>query len=1859
MTARHRAAKGDRARLAMLVDSWRESLIDLSFRNRLLNYQRRATSVGMDVSDPGVLDLLEALGRGCLFAAIPDADAPSAPRTVALAKPAGDQRGGRPIDTPASRSGVGRGGPSVELVTSKTSQVELERHLRRLASVTREKFNDYGLWVLHLGVGFVDWTPAASAEKAFSSPLVMVPVVLERRRGGNGVYVLKAQAGEEPTLNPALKIKMDELGVDWPRDEQVELAHVPDLINRIRRAVGTGRRGWKVTDRVVLDTFNSSKEVMYNDLTDNMDRILDSDLVRAVGLGPASGVSPGTFAFTPADPSRIDILQPPEQAPLVLDADTSQRQCVAAALDGRSFVMDGPPGTGKSQTITNIIAGLLEQGRTVLFVSEKAAALDVVRNRLRDVGLDDFVLALHSNSAGRKQVAQELGRAFSADRRTVSAGATVEVARARELREELSGYADAMNDIDPHLGSSLHDVLGRIALLDGDDLLPADRAFDAAHLTAAALDEILDAAGRVARSWRPALEGREFAWYGLTAKGDPLRSLDLARESLRRLNGALGPHRTLLSALGWEGVGNAARLVELLGTAERRPDLPRHWLTADQAELVSRVDEFWFRWAALAPAEARAAGLLGADWIRLPEGPTSEPDTAETALADLVPKGLHPTALTAPEAQRIADALDADANTLTQAAQSLAGVAGLYGLPAPTTYADALRLNEVTEFSSRPDHAKPLPGWLSPVGAVQVRTAVDALRGVTVGVRSARAKAGSQFTEKVLEEPELESVAERFATVHRSFMGRMSGACRSDRKLVRGLLPDGRKCSRAVVAALPDAVAWQRAQREFEATAHRYRDLLGPYWRGEDTDFPALEAAAARGARIVALAPVVLDPAALAREVARGGAPREAARLITETTTAALTAWNASLVFPPTPGPTFELASIGLLSAAAWSRAHVEPLRTAERLIRVVAETASPTAVPPGGSWTLGTARDAIRAVHAARAVVAAFTATADRDRALLGNLYTGRATDRAAVSAALRWNLDLRRACGLTAAGAPTDAVADRLYAAGTDEELANAQRSWWADAGALAAMFRPERAAEVSAYLFLDAKSAGLTLQRLNDDRSGPSEWHAYYRGRWVLDEKHLGDLVDRAVRNAIPHDRFEGLVERSALHAWADGRLDRDPRLGMSRSGDRDAAVVRFQAVDTALAEHARARIVRICDGRRPRSATTEAAVLIHRQGELKSRHKRVRDLLDQGRQVVRLIKPCFMMSPLTVSRFLPPDLTFDVVIFDEASQVLPQDAVNSIYRGKALIVAGDQKQLPPTTFFSSAGGDEEDQEDEETPERFESLLDLCKASGLIPSLSLRWHYRSRHEDLIAFSNREFYGESMTTFPGAHAEGDDVGVAFFHAAEGVYRSGAAARNNPGEAAAVAERVIRHFSTRKGKSLGVVALSQQQALAIQDAVDVARRGRPDLDDCFSEGRLDGFFVKNLETVQGDERDVMIMSVGYGPDAYGKFSMNFGPMNKADGWRRLNVAATRARFRMEVVASFDPDEMRLTDSRGLRHFHNYLRYVRSGHAVLAHEPDDANAGPESPFEESVLAVLRGWGYDVQPQVGVARYRIDLGIRHPQRPGLYVLGVECDGAMYHSSKAARERDRLRESVLSGLGWRLYRIWGTDWYRDRSTAEARLRAAVEAAVRTAPAPAGAASPVVPTESTPAPPRTAAKPPVSSGATRPERPTARAANPQAGKATPAAYPIHTLGHTARERVQHELRQIQAALTGPALDDSAADARVRADNRRRRERLRPQLEERAAFLRELVDNVPAAGRTTGTAPLVAPGRLVSLIFGDEAEEFEISSQQPMSHDTQALSPFTPLGAALLWRQAGTSVEYADGSGTTRTVRIRSVRD
>ncbi|WP_181663259.1 DUF3320 domain-containing protein [Actinomadura madurae] len=1587
-----------RAALRNVLGKWRDNLIDLTGRNRLLNFRHTRTAT-LAIRSPKAGPLLTGLDSGLRFAELPEDDA--------------EDEGGVTL---ADATGI---------VTQKDTRLALDASLRKLYRDSNQMFNDTGLWTLQLGVAFLKWREPG-AEGFNLAPLLLIPVRLDRL--GPGLFRLIREESEDAVTNPVLAVKMQQLGLEWPDPDSMK--DLPSTLSVVRAAVA-GHPDWEVSEDVVLATFRSHKEAMYRDLLDHEDQILAHPLVQAIGLGPAADLPADELYFDPVDADRIDELQPPELTPLVLDADSSQRQCVAAALDGRSFIMDGPPGTGKSQTIANMIAALMHKGRSVLFVSEKAAALDVVRNRLDSVGLGAFVLALHSHHASRKEVAKTLGDALAERPRAVRTGADEDRQRLLRARQELSAYAAAMNETRPPLGLTLHDVIGRLSALNDVPALPTALPDG---LTAEGLQDVREAAEKVGDAWRPVAEGVDFAWRDLTGKGQPQARLQLLREHADTLKGHLTAHADITGPLGLTELGAAERLLTLLDATAARPDVPEAWLTTpDLPTLRAEVTEFTTCLHDLRTAAATLTEEIGPHWDHLSGNVRSEPSPEETALAELPTEGLDLSGLTEEWLRGLAVDFQEVAETLRNAQASLRDVAAVYGVPAPNTFEQAFALCKLTEIA-RWQH-RPEAAWLIRDGRDAAARAAAELESRVNALAQARAAAGQVFTETVLTVPDFPGLVRGFGEAHG--LGKWSGTYRAAKRLLAGLTVSGR-WTREAAERLPQALAWYEATMGVQQAASVRAGALGRYWQGEHTDFQLIRQLLEGAEEINRLTEGLRSPSALAAQVSADGSPNAASCAAADRAHEQLDRWQRKLVPAPQPGGRPGLATGHLTDAAAWYAAHLGPMTAAAELIAKV----QPVLEFPA-PLTLGEARDIAAKIEEVRGGRDAFLSQKAHDEELLGTLYAGLDTDTTVLSGALDWAAGVRG----PDEGMPEQA-ARALLAARPDEELRGAWTVFRAAVTDFVQLFESGRQRELHSKLTSTATAFDELAGRLAGDRSGPDEWHSFRDARAVLRRYGLDGLIVRAAGKGLDGAAFPRAVERAVLEAWAEQAMSGDSRLDPVRAVERDRLVEQFRALDLALVANAHAQVIEACNARRPRPNVGQAAI-IQREAEKKSRHMPVRTLLDRTSDIVPLVKPCFMMSPLTVSQFLPPAYRFDVVIFDEASQVLPQDAVNCVYRGDSLIVAGDQKQLPPTDFFAQSDDSDDDEYDEDVPDSFDSLLDMCKGSGLVRSLPLSWHYRSRHEGLIAFSNRRFYNGGLVTFPGAFESGDDVGVTFTKA-PGVYERGRS-RRNPIEANAVAERVMHHYRTRPNLSLGVVAMSDAQAHAIEDAVERARADHPDLERFFAEDRLNGFFVKNLETVQGDERDVIIISVGYGPDPTGRLTMAFGPLNRENGWRRLNVAVTRARRRVEVVSSISGSDIREGTNRSRDHFKKYLDYAERGPAVLEHEALADDAAPESPFEESVLDVLRDRGYDVQPQVGVGGYRIDMAVRHPALPGRFALGIECDGAMYHSSKAARDRDRLREEVLRGLGWKLYRIWGTDWYRNRPEAEARLREAVESAI----------------------------------------------------------------------------------------------------------------------------------------------------------------------------------------------------------------
>ncbi len=564
----------------------------------------------------------------------------------------------------------------------------------------------------------------------------------------------------------------------------------------------------------------------------------------------------------------------------------------------------------------------------------------------------------------------------------------------------------------------------------------------------------------------------------------------------------------------------------------------------------------------------------------------------------------------------------------------------------------------------------------------------------------------------------------------------------------------------------------------------------------------------------------------------------------------------------------------------------------------------------------------------------------------------------------------------------------------------------------------------------------------------------------GYWLgVAGRRTADLGLDALRERLAEGRLDPDTAVAALEfvravAIWERMLNETPELARIDGAKRSAMVERFKELDLRLQRLAAQEVALRHFADLPLGSAGQVGIV---RGECnkKKRHMRLRRLLDTAGEAVAAIKPVFLMSPLSVAQFLSPGrLAFDLLLIDEASQVRPADAMGAIMRARQVVVVGDQKQLPPTSFFDrQLSGDEEVEYDDEADVQamqlgeMESILSLCESRAM-GSRMLKWHYRSMHPSLIKVSNHEFYGDRLVCPPSPSSRpGSDFGLSLV-GVDGEYARGRR-RNNEKEAEAVVQAVLRHAREEPGRTLGVVALSVAQRDTIRDLIEYMRTKHRELDTFCREGSHEPFFVKNLETVQGDERDVIFISIGYGRDANGYMAQSFGPVSIRGGERRLNVLFTRARQTCRVFSSIRHGDIRLDAARqdGPRVLKRFLKFAETEELDV---PVPTGAEADSPFEEAVAKALERHGFSVVPQVGSAGFRIDLAVRDPDDEERFLLAVECDGARYHSSSWARERDRLRQAVLEQKGWRFHRIWSTDWFYDPPGEVSKLLDAIEGA-----------------------------------------------------------------------------------------------------------------------------------------------------------------------------------------------------------------
>lgn len=1671
------------------LEHLRNRLLDLTGRNRLLNFhhpKKCSLRVIDELPDQIVLALLA--GEEMRFKAVPE---PTEEELISAGYLQRRSQAGELVrlrDDPNAREWaehlelatsyeVPTGGDSDgarkhsdKIIQTLYYPFELEARLKALGQASESAIQEMGTNLLYLAVGFLEWFESRDSDITHIAPLILVPARLHRgrlnRETGTYEYTI-TYSGEDLIANLSLREKLHvDFGMALPDFDESKFPE--DYLREVYELIKDTQPRWRVRRYISLALFNFSKLLMYLDLdpknwpdTPNITNhpVVSQILSRVVQGGSPEDPSPASVAF--GEEYAIDeIDEVHTKYPLIEDADSSQHSALIDALDGKNLVIEGPPGTGKSQTITNLIAAAIAQGKTVLFVAEKLAALEVVRSRLDAAGIGEFCLELHSHRAQKRELlddVEERMRRHCGYRHPKDLEA--DIARYEELKVELAGYAERVNRPWKKTGKSLHEIfaaatryrnaisvdLGAVRPNDWNgenyDASVQRRCRDLAHAYQKACEA-------VTRQLGAGVSLRKHAWFGVSNGELQIFDTDRVSETLtawqNALQALLEQCKAIASTLGCDArdvAKDAEGVRSFLADLAVIPDLHGDEMLASLPALRGkRLEDVLDQrklFDAIQATFHKLGGVVDAGVLR-DLSVATQIDAASARVADCV--GASVTLGQLAQAVKDLALIDEDLDALRKPLQGLRDTLGDAAKKHLTFSASGL-----AECKTAIELIASLKlGCWEQRGALFDNDELDKLlprlRKEVDSLNEIEHKLDGTFSiEQITDEHELRQLRDTLAAGGR--MCWLKGSWRSARRRLLSHAAGPRVKLHALRTLLDDAITLAVDRSKLDADV-AFKQALGNRFQGQRTDLDSLEdlrvwykrvrqeygAGFGRRAGIgEAILELSARSASAVRVLARRRVPQQLAGLL-------VSLGRLRGVFAPATD--IQSTDVSLIGDDGAVPRLLKEIRSAMAVCRPMADNdTSSVADLRAQARQLATLHENVQKWE-----------TAAFDRAVFGdrlNLELGPAADNRVGLSALDHTLRLATFCDREL---HNPLLARCIYRAPTVETFAaladHASSLRAATDAAMAAQTAYTTSVDLDVPAWMsgtDGTLGGLIArnQLALNDVTGLQSWLDYIRVRRPLAASGFQRITTAVEGTVLPIDEIGDACLAGAFDELAREALKDDPKLARFSGQSHNVLQEQFADYDDRLKQLQRKKIAWAADQVNPPAGTisgrvsdlTELALLEHECSK-KKRHIPVRQLLKRAGHALLTLKPCFMMGPMSVAQYLAPGaINFDMVVMDEASQIKPQDAIGAVARGGQLVVVGDPNQLPPTSFFDRLA--EDDDAELTAAGDAESILD--DVWPLFQRRLLRWHYRSQHPDLIAFSN-EFFYKDLVLFPSPYHGPGQYGIHYHRLLRGCFVS----HRNMEEARVIAGAVRQHFRVHPDETLGVAAMNAEQRLQIETAIDALAKDDPVLQqDLDKDGkRRESLFVKNLENVQGDERDVMFISMTYGPaEPGGKVMQRFGPINSETGWRRLNVLFTRARKRMHVYSSMGSSDIVVGQSsrRGVKALHDFLRYCET--RILSHTEGDTGRPPGSNFEVAVIDALSKRGFDCVPQVGVAGFFIDVAVLDPGKQSRYLMGIECDGAAYHSAKSTRDRDRLRQCILERLGWRICRIWSTDWYKN--------------------------------------------------------------------------------------------------------------------------------------------------------------------------------------------------------------------------------
>ncbi|MGA9608011.1 MAG: DUF3320 domain-containing protein [Rouxiella badensis] len=1494
----------------------------------------------------------------------------------------------------------------------------LQKRLLNLYHDSKTLEEEQGVNILYLTLATLKWIDPNNKENIRYAPLILIPVSLERGAAGER-FKLRVRP-EEIIENLSLEAYLQRTHeIILPKINAEEGLDLSKYIEDVAQAV-TIKPDWSVQENdITLGFFSFAKFLMYRDLdSENWpenESITDQPLIKSLMMDGFDSVDEML-----SDEISIDPFISPKDMLHIMDSDTSQTIAIDDVRKGRNLIIQGPPGTGKSQTIANIIASAVADGKTVLFVAEKMAALEVVKRRLDYAGVGDACLELHSNKANKKIFLDELRRVWELGSPRGEFPDTL-IENLTDARDKLNGHPARLHKIYQPSNFSPYQIMGHLVRLRQLGQTPTDFTLENFETWSAAdLEKRLDIVNEIVERIRDIGLPDQHPWNGVGL--EQILPVDVEKliprlqkiedNILHLINNVSTLSDELAISPPVDTFSSVEKIIQVAECINRAPDLSVEALTSnawhDKIPLIKRL---------LASGKVYQQTRLILEKDIFAEEIETPVKKLKDALATL-PRDFNiigfssAHSLSKPLAKLRIDAARLHEELGTQEGYS--------------TIQEIERLIALGERIAAAPNVSP-DAFIASVWDHGVEKAAELVESI-----ASFKMLSDSIAPKISEIAWSTDVQEarNILASHTGVFRYLNGNWRKAKALVSSLLRDRSIPIEQQVLLLDELIKAQGEIKKIKEDNDFGRSAFGSDWRSEKSDSASLMA-------LVEWMRTLRGVGSEARLLASRLIDREGLKLLAQQLNQLMQQVRAQLdtlwkSFGISPEEHFtNQISITRVSLVFIGLKIEYLIELDEQCNRIMLK---PSAVLDERCILLDRMMELQKLIEELRAETI-FAESA------FGENWKGLNSDWDYLSQACYWlenNSGLRFVAAKIPSRAETDKIAREtlLFSQKIIDEIEKIAEEL---KGTIETLFG-SRAAEIK---------ISSSLEKIHNwiaNSEQLSKWVAYQHRITQAKKYGLSEVVDNLARGKISLDSSISAVERTYFESLLKIIALEEPDLIRFDGELHSRQVADFAELDLKRIKAASLEVVRAHHRQIPSKSGGVGPIGVLRSEMVKKRaHLPIRQLMLKAGVAIQAFKPVMMMSPLSVAQFLiPGKQKFDLLVMDEASQIQPVDAIGAIARCKQVVVVGDERQLPPTRFFAKMTESSANDEDDELSQvsDIESILGLFVARGL-PQRMLRWHYRSRHQSLIAVSNSQFYENKLFIVPSPYTQEAGMGLQFHHISEGVFESGGKGTNTV-EAKAVAKAIMEHARKYPEQSLGVATFSVSQRKVIQDELELLRRLNPDFEEFFNAHPSEPFFVKNLENVQGDERDVIMISVGYARNGQGYMAMRFGPLGSEGGERRLNVLISRAKRRCEVFASITDEDIDLerAKGKGVFAFKLFLQYARTGRISLAQRSEKEM---DSVFEEQVADALQKAGYQVHPQVGIAGFFIDLAIADPDMPGRYLIGIECDGRAYHSSRSARERDRLRQAVLEDHGWIIHRIWSTDWFhRPEEQLERTLR-----------------------------------------------------------------------------------------------------------------------------------------------------------------------------------------------------------------------